>query len=216
MTPNRFEHLVTLVAPIIEKRTTRFREPIFASQRLALTLRFLATGESQQSLSFSYRVGKATVCKIVSETLLAIYSALKEPYLKHPSSKEEWLDILSGFEDSWKIPHCLGAIDGKHIRIDCPKLTGSYYYNYKGFYSIILLSICDSNYCFTLFDLGHYGSDNDSGGVLAKSEMGELIETQKIGIPQPGKHSTCDFDPLPQFFANEALSRHTRHGAENF
>ena len=53
MTPNRFEHLVTLVAPLIEKRTTRFREPISASQRLALTLRFLATGESQQSLSFS-------------------------------------------------------------------------------------------------------------------------------------------------------------------
>ena len=70
MTPNRFEHLVTLVAPLIEKRTTRFREPISASQRLALALRFFATGESQQSLSFSYRVGKATVCKIVSETCL--------------------------------------------------------------------------------------------------------------------------------------------------
>ena len=36
MTPNRFENLVTLVAPLIEKRTTRFREPISASQRLAL------------------------------------------------------------------------------------------------------------------------------------------------------------------------------------
>ena len=198
MTTNRFEHLVKLVAPLIEKRTTRFREPISASQRLALTLRFLATGESQQSLSFSYRVGKATVCKIVSETSLAIYNALKQPYLKHPSSKEEWLGILSGFEDSWNFPHCLGAIDGKHIRIECPKLPGSYYYNYKGFYSIILLAICNSNYCFTLFDLHHYGSNNDSG-VLAKSEMGELIETQKIGISQPTKHSTCEFDPLPYF-----------------
>ena len=150
---------------------------------------------------------------------------MKQLYLKHPSSKEEWLGISSGFEDSWNFPHCLGAIDGKHIRIECPKLTGSYYYNYKGFYSISLLAICDSNYCFTLFDLGHYGRNNDSG-VLAKSEMGELIETQKIGIPQPAKNSTCDFDPLPYFFvgdeisfknpANEALSRHTRHGAENF
>ena len=89
MTPNRFEHLLTLVAPLIEKRTTRFREPISASQRLALTLRFLATGESQQSLSFSYRIGKATVGKIVSETSLVIYNSLKQPYLKPPSSKEE-------------------------------------------------------------------------------------------------------------------------------
>ena len=183
MTPNRFENLLTLVAPLIEKRTTRFREPISASQRLALTLRFLATGESQQSLRFSYRIGKATVSKIVSEASLAIYNSLKQPYLKPPSSKEEWLSISLVFEDSWNFPHCLGAINGKHIRIECPKLTGSYYYNYKGFYSIVLLAICDSNYCFTLSDLGHYGSNNDSG-VLAKSEMGELIETQKIGIPE--------------------------------
>ena len=77
MTPNRFEHLLTLVAPLTEKRTTRFGEPISTSQRLALTLRFLATGESQQSLSFSCRIGKATVIKIVSKTSLAIYNSLK-------------------------------------------------------------------------------------------------------------------------------------------
>ena len=83
MTPNRFEHQLTLVAPLIEKRTARFREPVSASQRLALTLHLLATGESQQSLSFSYRVGKATVSKIVSETSLAIYNS-SILYLHHP------------------------------------------------------------------------------------------------------------------------------------
>ena len=140
----------------------------------------------------------------MSETSLAIYNSLKQPYLKPPSSKEEWLSISSEFEDSWNFPHCLAAIDGKHIRIECPKLTGSYYYNYKGFYSIVLLAICDSNYCFTLFDLGHYGSNNDSR-VLAKSEMGELTETQKTGIPEPAKHSTYDLDPLPYFLDGDEV-----------
>ena len=128
----------------------------------------------------------------------------KCPRTVHFILLEEWLGISSGFENSWNSPHCLGAIDGKHIRIVCPKLTGSYYYNYKGFYSIILLAIYDSNYCFTLFDLGRYGSNNDSG-ELAKSEMGELFETEKIGIPQPAKHSTCDFDPLPYFFVGDEI-----------
>ena len=192
------------MAPLIEKRTTTFREPVSASPRLALTLCFLATGESQQSLSFSYPIRKTTVSKIVSETSLAIYNSLKQPYLKPPSSKEEWLSISSGVEDSRNFSHCLGAIDGKHIRIECPKLIGSYYYNYKGFYSIVLLAICGSNYCFTLFDLGHCDSNNDSG-VLVKSEMGELIETQRIGIPDPAKHSTCDFDPLPYFLVGDEI-----------
>ena len=104
MTPNRFEHLLTLVGPLIQKETTRFREPISAPQRLALTLCYLATGESQQSLSLSYRIGKATVSKIVSETSSSIYNALNNPYLKSLSLREEWLSIASGFEETWNFP----------------------------------------------------------------------------------------------------------------
>ena len=199
MSPDRFQHLCSLVGPYITKQKTNFRKPISAPQRLALTLRFLATGESQQSLSFSYRIGRSTVSKIVSETSLAIFHALRDPYLKTPTTEEEWLNIANGFEETWNFPHCIGALDGKHIRIECPKMTGTYYYNYKGFYSIVLLAICDSNYCFTLFDLGHYGSNNDSG-VLSKSKMGELIENGALGIPNPSKYKSCDFDLLPYFF----------------
>ena len=91
-----------------------------------------------------------------------------------------------------------------HIRIECPKFSG-YYYNYKGFYSIVLLAICNSkSYCFTLFVLGHYGSNNDSD-VLAKSEMGQLIEAENIGIPDAAKYSTCDFDPLSYFFVGDEI-----------
>ena len=100
MTPNRFEHLFTLVGQRIEKRTTRIRKPIFEPRRIALTLRYLATGESQKPLSPSYRIGKSTVCQIVSETALAIYNSLKDPYIKIPSSKEEWFNISAGFEDT--------------------------------------------------------------------------------------------------------------------
>ena len=100
MTPNRFEHLLQLVTPRIEKRTTKFREPISAAQRLALTLQYLATGESQQLLSLSYHIGKAAVSKIVSKTALAIYNSLGDPFMNVPSSKEECLHISVGCEKS--------------------------------------------------------------------------------------------------------------------
>ena len=79
------------------------------------------------------------------------------------------------------MPHAIGCIDGKHVRVECPKWSGSLYHNYKGFFSIVLMAICDENYCFTLFDLGQYGSNNDSG-ILANSEMGDLFETNSLNV----------------------------------
>ena len=84
MSPERFDHLLELLKPIIQKKDTNFYVNQYQLQKdLVLTLRFLAIGDSQQSLSFSYRLGKATVSKIISETCKSIYTVLKDPYLRH-------------------------------------------------------------------------------------------------------------------------------------
>ena len=204
MTPERFDHLLSLVRPKIEKLDTNFRKAIRAETRLALTLRFLASGESQQSLSYSFRVGRTTVSQIVSETCAAIFDSLKEPYLKCPKSSEQWKAISQKFEETWNFPHVIGAIDGQHIRSQCPQLSGTLYHNYKGFFSIVILAVCDAEYCFTLFDLGSYGSNNDSG-VLANSSMGELFEKGKMKLPQPESLPACSFEPLPFFLLGDEI-----------
>ena len=82
------------------------------------------------------------------------------------------------------MPHVIGAIDGKHVRIKCPKNTGSLYHNGKGFLSLVLLAICDANYCFKLFDVGQYDINNDSG-VLIHSNIGGYFEDHSNNIPHP-------------------------------
>ena len=78
------------------------------------------------------------------------------------------------------------------------KNTGSLYHNYEGFFSIVLLAMCDANYCFTLFDLGSYGSNNDSG-ILAHSEMGNRFEFNEMNLPEPTYLPGITMQNLPLF-----------------
>ena len=50
MTPERFDHLLLLVGPMLTKKSL-YREPISAGERLAVTLRFLATGDSHSVIA---------------------------------------------------------------------------------------------------------------------------------------------------------------------
>ena len=65
MSPDTFQHLLTLVNPFITKKDMHMREAIGAAERLALTIHYLAYGDSQQSLSFGYRISRSSVSKII-------------------------------------------------------------------------------------------------------------------------------------------------------
>ncbi|KAJ8943663.1 hypothetical protein NQ318_005665 [Aromia moschata] len=48
-----FKTLLDWVSPVISKQNTKMRESIRADERLAFTLRYLATGRSYEDLKFS-------------------------------------------------------------------------------------------------------------------------------------------------------------------
>ena len=102
------------------------------------------------------------------------------------------------------MPHVIGCLDGKHIRIEFPKLSGTLYHNYKGFFSIVLLAICDANYSFTLFGLGQFGSNNDSG-VLASSQIGEMFEDELLHMAEDRKLNDSDNESLPFFLLGDEI-----------
>lgn len=73
--------LLDMIRPLITKRDTVMREAIPAEIRLAITLRYLATGDSYASLSFLFKVSTQSISKIVPEVAKSICSALKD-YIK--------------------------------------------------------------------------------------------------------------------------------------
>ena len=78
MSPERYDHLLSLADPLISNLATRFRNPISPSERLAVTLCYLATGDSQKSQSFDFRTKKSTVSNIIRKTYYGICQALLE------------------------------------------------------------------------------------------------------------------------------------------
>ena len=63
----KFEELLRFISPYIEKDSYR-RETIKPEERLAVTLRYLVTGDSFKTISASYRMSDTTVGRIIKET----------------------------------------------------------------------------------------------------------------------------------------------------
>ena len=167
-----------------------------------VTLRYLPSGNSQLSLSYLFRMGRKTISQIVSETSRAIHIALKDPYYSPPSCTEQWKQISVEFGEQWQFPHVIGAIDGKHIRIKAPRKSGTTY-NYKGFFSIQLLAICDAKYKFIFADVGQYGSNNDCA-VLSNSSIGKRLEQGTLQIPPAEKIPGIDME-IPYYLLGDEI-----------
>ena len=60
MTPEFFEMIKTRLEPHLARQATNYRAPISVGEKLALTIRYLTTGESYTSLSCQFRFGRST------------------------------------------------------------------------------------------------------------------------------------------------------------
>ena len=160
--------------------------------------RFLATGDSQQTISFNYRVGRSTVSSVVTNTCQAICQVLRfEP----PRTVNKWLKISHDFEEFWNFPHCLGSIDGKHIAIQAFPKSGLKYYNYKKFHSILLMAVSDAKYKFTIIDIGDFGS-HSGGGVFGNSCFGRALNENQFSLPPPSPIINVN-ESLPHCFVGD-------------
>jgi len=78
MSPSEFEFLINLIGEIISKKDTAFRKDISVQKRLALTLRFLTSGNSYVSLQYLFKISKQAISCIVSEVREALVEKLKD------------------------------------------------------------------------------------------------------------------------------------------
>ena len=202
MEPAMFQELLLRISPRITKQDTFWRKPLDPALKLAITLRFLATGDSYKSLMYNFRVASNTICNFIKPVCEAIIDEYMEELISCPLTPEDWLKVANGFETRWNLPHCVGAIDGKHVAVTCPPGGGSAYFNYKHFHSIVMLAVVDSDYKFMYVDVGAEGAGSD-GGVFLNTELRECLEDGSIGFPPPSPLPGSDGEPVGYFLVGD-------------
>ena len=117
--------------------------------------RYLATGNSLISLHYEYLLGATTVREIVRDTCDAIWERLKPAYMS-ARDKNDWIRTADEFYERTNFPNCIGVVDGKHIRIRKPNESGSQFFNYKNFFSAVLMAVANADYFFISVEVGAY------------------------------------------------------------
>lgn len=118
---------------------------------------------------------------IVMEVCHALINRLRFTF-NLPETEEAWKSVASAFWEKCDMPNCLGAIDGKHIKLKKPKFSGSHYRNYKGFESIVLMAITDANGIFRYVDVGTNGRISDAG-IWDRCAFKKKLHMKQLRIP---------------------------------
>lgn len=101
------------------------------------------------------------------------------------------------FWKRWNYPACVGAIDGKHVRIMKPPSSGSTFFNYKNFFSIILMAVVNGNYEILYASVGAEGKTAD-GGCWTGCDFYKALVAGRLNLPpnvilQNGVSIPCHF-----------------------
>ncbi|XP_075189952.1 uncharacterized protein LOC142289897 [Anomaloglossus baeobatrachus] len=178
-------------------------------ERLLVTLRFLASGMSYGALHFDFLLGTSTISGIVRQTCDVLWEHLKNQVMPQPT-RQTWIDIAQGFKELTNFPHCIGALDGKHISVCKPPNSGSRYFNFHKYFSVVILALVDTNYTFIYVDIGAYGSASDAR-IFRSSRLARRLVTMDLDLPPPSPLPGTSGPPVPYVMVADegfALSTH--------
>lgn len=149
-----------------------------------------------------FLVGSRTVSALVNETCKAIWEVHQRLEMKPPSSKERWIEIADSYYRNANFPNCVGAVDGKHIRLISPQRSGSAFYNYKNYFSIVLMAVVDADLRFIAIDVGAFGRDSDSN-IFKNWAFGKMLQENRLNLPEAKPLPGSNGPPLPFVFLGD-------------
>ncbi|XP_030842642.1 putative nuclease HARBI1 [Strongylocentrotus purpuratus] len=169
-----------------------------------MALRFYATGSFYAVTGDLQGVSKASVSRVVRDISRVLVREASN-YIVFPRDRASLLQVKRGFTDMCGIPNTLGAVDCTHVRIRSPSIDEHLFVNRKGYHSINIQCICDSQMKFLNVLARFPGSSHDSY-IWANSGICRRFED----VPVQGHLLGDSGYPLRPFLLTPLLNPTTR------
>ena len=189
MSRESLEYLCDKVRHLMGRRNTNYRMSVPVKKRVAIALWKLGTGIEYSTISHLFGVGLSTVFNCVQDFCNSVIRVLLPIHITTPDAAK-LVEIATFFHNRWRIPQCVGAIDGSHIPIIAPEEYPRDYFNRKGWHSIILQGVVDGRGLFWDVCVGYAGSVHDAR-VLRQSHLWEQLSDGELLVNK----GSCVFTP---------------------
>ncbi|RVE47529.1 hypothetical protein evm_007846 [Chilo suppressalis] len=151
--------------------------------KILVALAFFATGSYQTIVGDSRRhcVSQSSVSKAVKQVTMALNNRnILNKFISFPFRLQEREQLKREFYSKFRMPGLMACIDGTHVAIVKPNEHEERFYNRKGYHSLNVLIICDSNLNIISVDVSYPGATHDSGVSFALPGF-NLIRNDRTG-----------------------------------
>ncbi|XP_069584666.1 putative nuclease HARBI1 [Ranitomeya imitator] len=146
--------------------------------KLLNCLHFFSSGSFQTKASSIGGVSQSTF----SRFLVPVIQALKKhvhTFICFPSDKTGWQQLKNDFYSVAGIPHVMGVLDCIHIALSAPHEQEEIYRNKKGYHSVNVQMIVDSN-CKILSLFSAFPGSSQNSSILRQSSVFEGFESGRL------------------------------------
>ena len=94
--------------PIIERETTRMKQPLSVETQVGITLYYFSDEGRYRKVANTFGVARSSVSKTVGSVCVAITDFLGPQYIFVPPSEKDLNELVKNFYDFRGIPQCIG------------------------------------------------------------------------------------------------------------
>ncbi|KAJ8714889.1 hypothetical protein PYW08_004870 [Mythimna loreyi] len=137
---------VALCHELCQKTTLKGTREIPLKVKVLCALSFLATGSYQRIVGVTQNLAQRTASRCIRQVVNALnHHAIMAKWIVFPKTRHDRSFIKQEFQRRFGLPGVIGCIDCTHVALVKPNNEEHLFYNRKGYHSLNVQMICDSD-----------------------------------------------------------------------